>query len=138
MRFFWVIFNFDEGSPLGLFLSLRKEYFNQYKQLLKNTNLYHIYHICDPVAYRIDTLVDEKNENLQPLNISKKSNSIFDLFSNTKKEEEIVYEGIDHYIDSNLFFGSLIATINAHTCYWDEVDVSHFIIKKIYNFNKIL
>jgi hypothetical protein len=68
------------GSPLGLFLALRHAKKNQdnnlsheRKRMLENTNLFHVFHPYDTVAYRVDPHLNELFSHLDPIEIESKT-----------------------------------------------------------------
>ncbi|CBN78302.1 DDHD domain-containing protein [Ectocarpus siliculosus] len=59
------------GSPIGTFLSLRQSTLDK-KRLFKfhTTNrFFNLYHLYDPVAYRLEPLLDKRLRDLQPLHV---------------------------------------------------------------------
>jgi DDHD domain len=63
------------GSPLGLFLLLRAGFKENspsiqfHDDLLHSTQYFSIYHPLDPVAYRIEPLIDSRFADLEPLKV---------------------------------------------------------------------
>lgn len=74
------------GSPLGLFLLLRQGFrpgkpFETRQNLLLRTPMYSLYHPLDPVAYRIEPLIDKRFTEVPPVKVPVAKESTVDKIS---------------------------------------------------------
>lgn len=63
---FQVVNNFMIGSPVSVFLMMRNEQLTQDYSLPGGTQVFNIFHPYDPVAYRIEPLIQRDNAKTEP------------------------------------------------------------------------
>ncbi len=152
---------FMVGSPIGFFLLLRNIKSESFLGLELNVKaLYNVFHPYDPIACRIEPLIDPSVSDVKPvviaynkggmtgltLKISSGFGKIGEAFQNftqkNKSNEEMplanktLYDlnpsgRIDFVLQEIIFENSYLSTLSAHTSYWTDVDFASFIIQKI-------
>ncbi|KAM3160598.1 DDHD domain-containing protein [Lachancea thermotolerans] len=153
---------FSIGSPVGVFKLIQKTRIGQQKnsrgkfEELKCQNYFNIYHMCDPVAYRVEPLVDRCFANFQPTYVPHwSSNDITakvleiggSLISSDPTKEgsttkmtdrqikmlnKLNYTGrVDYSFLPNFLEVDLISAIKAHVSYFEEMDLAAFILKQV-------
>ncbi|EFC46515.1 DHDD domain-containing protein [Naegleria gruberi] len=153
------------GSPLGLFLTMSVQTTNQYleafhcvnpqtnkKQLLKEIDVYHLYHPYDPVAYRLDPHLDSRFGKHDPHSleyfarrfnpnhyVNQFNNYKAKIFGNQEKIDEELsellkqYEIIDYClpVNSELVINEYLSAGDVHLKYWNNTEVICFILEKM-------
>lgn len=84
------------GSPLGLFLSLQHEVLDGNKKLLRESNLYHIFHPLDAVAYRLDPFIKEEWINQDAIKLT---TALVALHEKRPKKKSIVRKRLKSFFD---------------------------------------
>ncbi|SCW02739.1 LAFE_0F13212g1_1 [Lachancea fermentati] len=156
---------FSIGSPVGVFKLIQKTKIAPYNGKDKSEavdkprcqNFYNIFHVCDPVAYRVEPLVDRNMSSFQPAYVPHWTNSdlaakVFELggalMSSESKGEsanvgsltarqvslltQLNYAGrIDYSFTPNFLEVDLISAIRAHVSYFEEMDMAGFVLKEL-------
>ncbi|SCV03475.1 LAME_0H10726g1_1 [Lachancea meyersii CBS 8951] len=155
---------FSVGSPTGVFKLIQKTKLGHHKSLSTATkderpqcrNLFNIFHVCDPVAFRLEPLVDKSFAKLQPAYVPHWSSNDFtsklvelggSLITNDFKKDastvtmtdrnikllnELNYSGrIDYAFQPNFLEVDLISAIKAHVSYFEEMDLAAFVLKQV-------
>jgi hypothetical protein len=140
---------FAAGNPLGVFLSIRKRLLGPNFVAPEGcSHFYNIFHPYDPVAYRVEPLVDEAFAELDPIRVvaadveERLHKSLKDKFLDkfgwkkapTSKEGDPTerlrfdYELQESFLENGF---ELLVGLRAHHCYWAHKDVALFVIKKL-------
>lgn len=135
---------FALGSPIGIFLlirSIKKLGTNFY--LPNCPRFYNIFHPFDPIAFRIEPLVNPELHATSPVLIPSRRKSLIDfLFQSSITTNEIHdidlgkinnNNRVDFVLQEKHFevYDYLFA-INAHSSYWESSDFTQFIINVMY------
>ncbi|SCU94229.1 LADA_0G07338g1_1 [Lachancea dasiensis] len=155
---------FSLGSPVGVFKLIQKTKIGDPKSLrasgkIENPqckNLYNIFHVCDPVAFRIEPLIDKSFAEVHPAYVphwagnditskvlelggslistdSKKSSATLTLPDRkVRLLNKLNYSGrVDYSFQPNFLEVDLISAIKAHVSYFEEMDLAAFILKQV-------
>lgn len=137
------------GSPISLFLTINEEKkiipLDQ-KGFIKG--LYNIFHPHDLIAYRLEFLIEGYENDLEPMLVKcyqkngfknhkkNKTNSFWD-FCFCRGEERKWNEGGKKRYDYELqeswleHWVEVLGVIRGHDCYWENEDVTYFLIRKM-------
>ncbi|SCU88571.1 LAFA_0E13454g1_1 [Lachancea sp. 'fantastica'] len=155
---------FSVGSPTGVFKLIQKTKLSHLKSPSHTTkvetpqcqNLFNIFHVCDPIAFRLEPLVDKSFAKLQPAYVPHWTSNDFtsklvelggSLMTNDSKKEassitmtdrsiqmlnKLNYSGrVDYAFLPNFLEVDLISAIKAHVSYFEEMDLAAFILKQM-------
>lgn len=162
---------FSIGSPVGVFKLIQKTKIGPQLGTENNSDggtdrpkcrdLYNIYHVCDPIAYRMEPLIDKSMSQFQQVylphwsdnQITAKIWELGESLSNTvisegdeKRKKEVVklserqlslltklnYSGrVDYSFRPNFLEVDLISSIMAHVSYFEEMDMTAFFLREI-------
>eukprot|EP00903_Cladosiphon_okamuranus_P008634 g8280.t1 len=88
------------GSPIGMFLALRQSTLDKKKLFKFNTTkrFFNLFHLFDPVAYRLEPLLDKRLRNLQPEHVPHRGGDR--LHVSVKKFNRGVNEALDRLTKS--------------------------------------
>ncbi|CEP63729.1 putative carboxylic ester hydrolase LALA0_S09e01200g [Lachancea lanzarotensis] len=155
---------FSVGSPTGVFKLIQKTKLNHRKTLSTTTktetpqcqNLFNIFHVCDPIAFRLEPLIDRSFAKLQPAYVPHWTSNDFTsklvelggslITTDPKKEGSTItmtdrsiqmlnklnHSGrVDYAFLPNFLEVDLISAIKAHVSYFEEMDLAAFILKQM-------
>ena len=153
---------FSIGSPVGVFKLIQKTKIGDGKSKTLNferpqcKNLFNIFHVCDPVAYRIEPLVDKSFSAIQSAyvphwtssDIASKVLEIGGSFMNNEPTKEsstltltnrqlnlltkLNHAGrVDYAFLPSFLEVDLISAIKAHVSYFEEMDLAAFMLKQV-------
>ncbi|SCV05612.1 LANO_0H11320g1_1 [Lachancea nothofagi CBS 11611] len=154
---------FSVGSPIGVFKLIQKTKIGHLKASSTEKvehpqcqNFFNIFHVCDPVAYRVEPLIDRSFTDIQPAYVPHwTSNDITSkvleiggsLIANDSKKEnstttmtdrqiqmlnKLNYSGrVDYSFLPNFLEVDLISAIKAHVSYFEDMDLAAFVLKQL-------
>lgn len=154
---------FSIGSPIGLFLLLNNGKFVDREQslsLLSCNQYFNLFHPQDPIATRIEPLIDHSMADSKPVhipyskggltkftiamasNLNRLSTSMGHFMRHHADKDDPLNPWIsllnkngrlDYQLHEGVLENSYISSIKAHVCYWNEPDISSFLLQVITN-----
>ncbi|SCV02750.1 LAMI_0H02652g1_1 [Lachancea mirantina] len=155
---------FTIGSPVGVFKLIQKsrlrgsldESSAKY-QSPKCQNFYNVFHVCDPIAYRVEPLVDRSLASIQPAYMphwtsNDITSKVYELgtsliSSDPQKDQKLstvltarqlalltdinASGRIDYSFLPNFLEVDLISAIRAHVSYFEEMDMAAFLLREL-------
>lgn len=147
---------FTIGSPVGVFKLIQRTKIGESDSLLKQQtpackNYYNLYHPCDPVAYRVEPLIEKSMAKYEAKWISHANGSDFIadtvknliLDKNSKKKEQMSSRvlkrmlqfndngRVDYSFQPNLLDVDVWSAIKSHVSYFEEMDTAGFLLKEL-------
>ena len=148
------------GSPIGFFVSIRKQAIGKNWKLPTCNNMFNIFHPRDPFAHRVEPLIDLNLGDLPPARIESVSGTspyhivasdAMNLFFNTatrvakrhrrdsptsmKSRFGIINNGnrLDYAIQESTAEAAMeyVAALTSHSTYWDHPDVVNFWVTQV-------
>lgn len=147
---------FAIGSPVGVFKLIQRTKIGQSDSDLRQqtpacNNLYNLFHPCDPIAYRIEPLIERVMANYEAEVIPHANGSAFItdtvkqlmLDKNDKEQQELSkrlldkmtkfnFNGrVDYAFQQNLLDVDVWSAIKSHVSYFEDMDTAGFIVSEM-------
>ncbi|AMD22520.1 HHL250Wp [Eremothecium sinecaudum] len=154
---------FSLGSPIGVFKLVQRTRISPFSDLKKGTdaqgfsklkcgNLYNMYHSCDPVAYRMEPLIDKtfaqyKQEKISTPKSSKIAAKVLELgetITHENSEKVKVSDRllktmlglnrrgrVDYAMEAKPWEVDIVSAIRAHFDYFEEEEIAAFFLENI-------